>query len=99
MPYIPVARQAALANHEVLPENVGELTYQLTMTIQEYLLKHGLRYQQVAEISGALHQCQRDFDERVVEPYEALKRHENGDVWRDIFTNHGGTHIPQWQFP
>ena len=85
MPYIPIDRQAALANHEVLPENVGELTFQLTMTIQEYLLKHGLRYQQVAEISGALHQCQRDFDERVVQPYERTKIAENGDVWRRIF--------------
>ena len=68
-------------DHGNQPQNVGELTYKLTSVIQAYLHEHGLRYQQVAEISGALHQCSRDFDERIVMPYEATKVAENGDVW------------------
>lgn len=82
MPYVTEEVKGALMPASTRPaENVGELTFQLTMIVQDYLAHHGLRYQQVAEITGALTQCQRDFDERIVEPYEMSKRAENGDVW------------------
>lgn len=82
MPYIPESRRAlitALGKEDAA--TVGELTYQLTATIRYYLARKKLSFQTVAEITAALHQCQRDFDERIVEPYEEAKREGNGDVW------------------
>jgi hypothetical protein len=78
MPYI---REEDKTHARYSPMNVGELTYAIQQTIAEYLLYNGLSYQRIAEVTGALSQAQRDFDERVVQPYEAKKREENGDVW------------------
>ncbi len=61
--------------------NPGTLTYELQQTICEYLLRHGLRYQQIAEVLGSLEGARLDFIERVVKPYEHNKRLVNGDVW------------------
>lgn len=82
MPYVKEALKEELRPFATRPaNNVGELTFQLTETIQNYIAHQGLAFQTVSDITGALHQCQRDFDERVVEPYEMRKRAENGDVW------------------
>lgn len=84
MPYIDENSKMVAATDATTgngAENVGVLTYELQQTILEYLLRHGLRYQQVAEVKGALSETARDFEQRVVAPYEAKKLHENGDVW------------------
>lgn len=75
-PYVPSANGA------------GDLTFQLQQVIQQYLLERlPLRYAAIAVVTGALTQCQRDFDERVVEPYERRKRIQNGDVWDERLTS------------
>ena len=84
MPYIPKADRQ---RRNLAAMNVGELTYQIQQLIHLYLSEHGLRYQGIAEISGVLHQVQRDFDERVVEQYEKMKRAANGDVWDRRYTH------------
>lgn len=82
MPYVTEEVKQELRPYADRPANdVGELTFQLTETIQNYIVHQGLKFQTISDITGALHQCQRDFDERVVEPYEMRKRAENGDVW------------------
>ncbi len=84
MPYINEEARRQAADDALAcrgPADVGTLTYEIQQTILEYLLRHGLRYQQIAEIKGALSEAARDFEQRVVEPYEAKKIRENGDVW------------------
>lgn len=84
MPYIndEAKRQAAEDYSDGAGSaDVGTLTYEFQQTIVEYLLRHGLRYQQIAEIKGALSEAARDFEQRVVVPYEEKKIRENGDVW------------------
>lgn len=88
MPYIVQERRDALSAADVA-RNVGELTYVLQTALSDYLKVKGLCYQTIAEISGAVHQLGRDFDERVVAPYEESKRVENGDVWSKKFTGRG----------
>jgi hypothetical protein len=61
--------------------NAGVLTFKIQELLQHFLEEHGLRYQQIAEILGSLEGAKLDFIERVVKPYEAKKRSENGDVW------------------
>jgi hypothetical protein len=80
MPYITPEHQKDV-DMGTPPANVGELTYKLQQALREYLEEHGLRYQQLAECLGALEGCKLDLIERVVKPYEAKKRSENGDVW------------------
>lgn len=79
MPYIRQEDRTKCRNGG--PENVGELTYELQQTIKDYLLYKGLRYQYIAEIKGALDETRRDFEKRVVDPYEQKKLEDNGDVW------------------
>ncbi len=83
MPYI-ADKHKHRARHS--PENVGELTFAIQQLILGYLLFNGLRYQQVAEVKGALSEAARDFEDRVVQPYEAKKQEENGDVWPTSLT-------------
>lgn len=71
-------------------DGVGDLTYAITRLLNNYLAQNGVRYQHIAEISGALHQAGRDFDERIVEPYEHKKVLENGEAWNHDVLNAAG---------
>jgi len=81
MPYID--RKArdyiGMENH---PGRVsGELNYNLSKCIKEYLDFHGLCYQTCNDIIGALEGCKLEFYRRVVAPYENDKCQTNGDVY------------------
>lgn len=80
MPYIKDDRKDELT-HGAAPANAGDLTYVIQQEINRYLSVHGLRYQQIAEVLGAIEGAKLDFIERVVKPYEHKKCVENGDVW------------------
>lgn len=64
------------------PENAGELNYLMTLIVDEYITKQGLRYNTIAEVVGALNGCLTEFNRRVVGPYEDLKIKENGDCYQ-----------------
>lgn len=81
MPYIPPARKKEIDNHDAAPANAGDLTYVIQQALNRYLQVHGLRYQQIAEVLGAIEGAKLDFIERVVKPYEQKKLRDNGDVW------------------
>ena len=87
MPYIndDIGRR-----REVCPEselgatNAGELNYQLTELIKDYIRTNGVSYQTFNDISGAFTECLAEFRRRIIVPYEVQKIDENGDVYGDF---------------
>ena len=82
MPYIPendrwdlrpVSSSRALSG--------GELNYQITMLIVQYLKTNGTSYATCNDVMGALTGAQAEFYRRVVAPYEDEKITDNGDVY------------------
>ena len=83
MPYIaqddrdlkqPISREADPA------QNGGELNYTISTIISNYILEHGLRYQNISDVLGALEGAKFEFLRRIVGPYEDQKISENGDL-------------------
>lgn len=86
MPYIrKEAREALDRNAEDLVArpavNAGELNYQITKLISDYVVENGLNYQRLNDVVGALDGAKAEFQRRVVAPYEDTKIRENGDVY------------------
>lgn len=80
MPYIkPERRQQIIFGS--LPLNAGELNYQFTILLKLYYTQHGLNYQVINDIVGALEGAKAEFQRRVVAPYEDSKIKLNGDVY------------------
>lgn len=80
MPYIPLGKRRALDTgaHAGTP---GELNYQITRIIVQYLEDHPVRYDELNAIVGAVENAKAEFLRRVVAPYEDAKCRENGDVY------------------
>lgn len=82
MPYIKYDRRAALVPVAYnRPNDSGELNYQLTCVIQNYLAAKQITYADINNVVGALECCKLEFIRRVVNPYEDKKIEENGDVY------------------
>ena len=79
MPYIKQKRREALTDDFMM--NAGELNYTLTMICKFYIDKHGLKYQHINDVLGALEGAKLEFYRRVAVPYENTKIAENGDVY------------------
>ncbi len=85
MPYIKQERRDALvykydaAASEILTP--GELNFVFTAVIREYQRFHGLSYQTINDVLGALEGAKLEFYRRVAVPYEGDKMVENGDVY------------------
>lgn len=80
MPYIDSKDREEVINCGAL--NAGQLNYQITMVLTEYLRKKGLKYQIINDILGALEGAKLEFYRRAVIPYEDMKKDLNGDVYR-----------------
>lgn len=59
----------------------GELNYQFTCVLQDYIGANGLSYQTINDIVGALEGAKAEFQRRVVAPYEDAKKTINGDIY------------------
>ncbi len=59
----------------------GELNYELTLVILNYLAIHHLSYQTCNDIVGALDNCKDEFRRRVQHPYEDKAIERNGDIY------------------
>lgn len=59
----------------------GELNYVISSIINTYLIDNGVKYQTIAEVTGALVNAKDEFTRRVVAQYEDKKAFENGDVY------------------
>lgn len=86
LPYISQGRRDLIA----VPEphqgtertlNAGELTYLVTVCLEQYRADHGDRYQTFAEIVGALECAKLEAYRRVIAPYESEKCATSGDVY------------------
>lgn len=80
MPYIPQKAREQLDSGVRDPESVGELTYVITRTVDQYLGADP-RFQTFADVIAALQCTQLELYRRVVAPYETVKQGENGDVY------------------
>lgn len=87
MPYIDPKRRELVVTQPAPrqgvnePLNVGELTYQLTVVLEQYRRLHGDRFQTFAEISAACTHAGDEFRRRVVHPYEDQKCSDQGDCY------------------
>lgn len=80
VPYIKQECRKALLDGED-PCQPGALNFLITREIKDYLDTHGLSYQTINDIIGALSCCQQEFYRRVAVPYEEEKIKINGDVY------------------
>lgn len=78
MPYIKQDRRIPLTME--LPDTAGELNYVFTKLALRYLTRHGMNYQHVNDVIGALEGAKLELYRRHVAPYEDQKIIENGDV-------------------
>ncbi len=80
MPYIDKKTRRFL-DEGGTPQNAGELNYELTRTIQDYMFQKGESYQTYNDILGVLTAIPLELYRRWIAPYEdkAIKR--NGDVY------------------
>lgn len=88
MPYIPLEDRPSL-EPTTEPTKVGELTYVLTRQCDMYLHRNGaMRYQDIAEVLGALESTKLELYRRQAVPYEERKRADTGDCYRfGVITN------------
>ena len=80
LPYIKQQRRQdlILGAHA---QNAGELNYAFTVWITDYVKQHGLSYQTINDVVGALEGAKLEFYARVARPYEDTKIQQNGDVY------------------
>lgn len=86
MPYITKDRREALfcnsaTDYNNTVKHCGELNYMITELIKDYMETHGLKYQTINDIVGALEGAKMEFYRRIALPYEDIKITENGDVY------------------
>lgn len=82
MPYIKKCDRIRLdANSKSHAVNPGELNYQITQLLIQYVKTKGLSYQTCNDIVGALENAKHEFQRRVQDCYENSKIEENSDVY------------------
>ncbi len=63
------------------PENPGELNFNFSTYINNYIKEKGLNYTTINEVIGVLECCKLELYRRVVAPLEDVKCKTNGDVF------------------
>ena len=79
MPYIKQEDKSRVNSFGA--ETSGELNFAITRLLIKYIEAHGLSYQIINDIAGALCGATAEFQRRVVVDYEDAKIEENGDVY------------------
>lgn len=80
MPYINQLRRDVLDTEMGISRTPGELTYQLTRVVVDYIVQQEC-FTTYAEAIGALEATKLELYRRMIAPYEDKKREENGDVY------------------
>lgn len=79
MPYIKQNTRFELENRSV--SNAGEFNFIVTSLIDDYLENHGLSYDTINTIIGAMECAKLELYRRIAVPYENIKIKENGDAY------------------
>jgi len=80
MPYIrSIERIDRIVNKNLT--GPGKLNYIISIHLNEYIKEHGLNYQTLNDILGAVEGAKLEIYRRVAAPYENSKIAENGDVF------------------
>lgn len=86
MPYIVQERRKELETPVELapsayPGSPGELNFEFTGAIVNYIDEVGLNYRTINDVLGALEGAKMEFYRRIVVPYEEKKIAQHGDVY------------------
>lgn len=85
MPYIKAGeRPGLIPQSSEKARTTGELNFQLTCIIKEYLITNGINYAILSQATAALGDCKTEFERRIVGKYEDTKILENGDVYTEV---------------
>lgn len=80
MPYLEAGIRASL-NEGRKATKGGELNYQISKLLNDFVVMKGLSYATINEAMGALESAKLEFYRRVAGPYENKKIIENGEVY------------------
>lgn len=81
MPYIEIDKRKKFEPKCEVANFPGELNFQISMLLKNYIDKHGIKYQNCNDAMGALEGAKLEFYRRIVAPYEALAADRNGDIY------------------
>lgn len=95
MPYIKKhIRQRLAPKATDIAHTPGELNFQITQLLDDYLALNGASYQSFNDIIGALEGAKLELYRRLVAPYEDEKREENGEVYHEILFGRANVRHP-----
>lgn len=82
MPYIKAVKRPGLTPQSSEKAHTpGELNYQITCLVRDYLIENGVNYEILSQATAALGDAKTEFERRIVAKYEDAKILENGDVY------------------
>lgn len=84
MPYISPAKNRRVELDPCRAEvalNEGELNFQISMLMNQYLTENGLNYGNLGDCTAACENAAAELRRRLMAPYEDEKIRENGDVY------------------
>lgn len=83
MPYLEQGIRASLEDGRKATKG-GELNYQISKLLNDFVAMKQLNYATINEAIGALECAKLEFYARVARPYEELKAKQNGEVYSCI---------------
>ena len=84
MPYLQYGRETLAPHSERKATQGGELNYQITCLLDNFITMKGLSYAAINEAIGAIESAKLEFYRRVAAPYEDKKCRENGEVYLNV---------------
>ena len=84
MPYINKDRAEKMMEDSEFPQNAGELNFYLSCVIAAYLEDKTPNYQTFCEVAGVLKTMYREYERRILDPYEALKQTTGADPYQSF---------------
>lgn len=80
MPYLTQGERSSLDDGRKALKG-GELNYQISKLLNDFMAMKQLNYAAINEAMGALESAKFEFYRRVAAPYEELKAKANGEVY------------------
>lgn len=81
MPYVDLERRRELVVEGRPPACAGELNFDLSQTVDLYILTQGMCYSTINDVIGVLECLKMEVYRRIAVPYEDVKIATNGDVF------------------